>query len=74
MGEWFRIVERFGGFLSVQSWHVCMGLVLGCWLVLVGFVWLESDGSPFHVVGVVSLVWRAVLHSFAPGLQTCSLD
>ena len=44
-------------------------MVLGHWLVLVGFVWMGSDGLPFLVVGVVSLVWRAVLHSFAPGLQ-----
>jgi hypothetical protein len=35
----------------------------------VGFARLESDGSPFHVVGIVSLVRRAVLRSFAPGLQ-----
>ena len=70
MGEWFHIVERFGGFLSLQLWHVCVGLVLGHWQVLVGFAWLESDGSPFLIVGVVSLVRRAVLHSFAPGLQS----
>ena len=69
VGEWFHIMERFGSFLSVQSWHICVGLVLGHWRVLVGFAWLESDGSLFLVVGVVSLVRRAVLRSFALGLQ-----
>ena len=67
MGEWFRIVEHFGGFLSVQSWHICAGVVLGRWPVLVGFAWLGSGSSPFLIVGIVSLVWKAVLHLFAPG-------
>ena len=70
VGEWFHIMEHFGGFLSVQSWHICTGVVLGRWPVLVGFAWLGSGGSPFLVVGAVSLVQKAVLHSFAPGLQS----
>ena len=70
MGERFPIVERFGSFLSVQSWHVCAGVVLGCWPVLVGSARLGSGGSPFLVVGTVSLVRKAVLCSFAPGLQS----
>ena len=69
VGEWFHIVEHFGGFLSVQSWHICMGTVLGHWPVLVGFAWLGSGGSPFLVVSPVSLVRKAVLCLFALGLQ-----
>ena len=30
---------------------------------------MGSDGLPFLIVGIVSLVWRAVLRSFTPGLQ-----
>ena len=69
MWKWFCIVERFGGFLSVQSWYVCAGVVLRRWPVLVGSARLGSGGSLFLVVGTVSLVRKAVLRSFAPGLQ-----
>ena len=74
MGEWFRIMEHFGGFLSVQSWHICAGVVLGHWPVLVGSAWLGLGGSPFFIVGTVSLVRKAVLCSFAPGLQYRDLE
>ena len=36
----------------------------------VGSAWLGSGGSPFLIVGAASLVQEAVLHSFAPGLQS----
>ena len=63
-------MEDFGSFLSVQSWHICTGIVLGCWPVLVGSAQLGSGSSPFLVVGTVSLVRKAVLHLFTLGLQS----
>ena len=58
----------------VQLWNVCSGLILGHSQVPIDLVWSESDGSPFLIVGVVSQGWRAILHSFAPGLQTKQLN
>ena len=37
VGECFRIVERFGGLFSVQSWHVCRAVFLGRWPVPADF-------------------------------------
>ena len=83
MGEWFRIMEHFWQFslcnvvilpsveFWVQLWHICAGLIPRHWQAPIGFVWSESNGSPFLVVGVVSQVRRAVLRSFVPGLQLC---
>ena len=82
MGEWFRIMEHFWQFslcnvvilpsveFWVQLWHICAGIIPRHWQAPIGFVWSESNGSPFLVVGVVSRVWRAVLHLFVPGLQS----
>ena len=73
VGEWFHIVEHFWWFslcnvvilpsveFWVQLWHICVGLILVCLQAPIGFVWLDSNSSPFLVVGVVSQVWRAVL-------------
>ena len=81
VGEWFRIVEHFLAVslcnvvipssveFWVQSWHFFAGLIPRYWRVPIGFVWSESNGLPFLVVGIVSRIWRAVLRSLVPGLQ-----